>query len=98
MPTSMTKDTSCCAHSVARHAYNGCSECGCGMPWTEHPERDHDRSESGVRTFIAQRDLARDQNARLRALLAEACGFLRCGGVHAKAAADRMIAELDGGL
>jgi hypothetical protein len=36
----------CCSHPVERHAYNGCADCGCAIPWTEHPDRDLDMTQS----------------------------------------------------
>ena len=38
----------CCVHSVERHAYNGCADCGCGVLWTEHPDRDLDMSQAAL--------------------------------------------------
>lgn len=29
-------ENACCAHVVARHAYNGCADCGCAVRWSEH--------------------------------------------------------------
>lgn len=46
----------CCQHPVERHAYNGCAECGCGVPWTKHPERDYDTSEGGLEANKAYRE------------------------------------------
>ncbi len=39
---------SCCPHTVERHAYNGCADCGCGVTWSEHPDRALDTSRDGV--------------------------------------------------
>lgn len=36
----------CCAHPLERHAYNGCADCGCCIRWSEHPDRDLDKSDS----------------------------------------------------
>lgn len=37
----------CCAHPVERHHYAGCADCGCGLQWKEHPDRDLDMSPAG---------------------------------------------------
>lgn len=29
----------CCPHPVERHAYSGCANCGCAVPWSDHPGR-----------------------------------------------------------
>ena len=57
----------CCPHSVERHAYNGCANCGCAVRWDEHPDRDHDRSEAGIQALLAAR--ARDAEILARALV-----------------------------
>ena len=54
----------CCACPVERHAYNGCANCGCCMPWWQHPDRDSDRSESAHPARIAELE-------RLRARVVE---------------------------
>lgn len=41
----------CCSHPVERHAYNGCQNCGCGVRWDEHPDRELDTSTSGRETL-----------------------------------------------
>jgi len=38
-------ENACCAHVVARHAYNGCADCGCGVRWSEHPDCEGDVAE-----------------------------------------------------
>jgi hypothetical protein len=59
----------CCPHPVARHAYNGCANCGCGVRWVEHPDRDRDISIEGDAT-LAMRRARRDERLReLAALL-----------------------------
>jgi len=39
-----TNTVRCCNCSVERHAYNGCADCSCGVPWTQHVDRDRDHS------------------------------------------------------
>lgn len=48
----------CCPHPVERHAYNGCTDCGCDVPWNEHPDRDRDMADSAhlARCFQRRND------------------------------------------
>ena len=66
----------CCPHTVERHAYNGCADCGCACRWVDHPERERDTSPAG-RSAIAYRnhvvwvtlpDGGRDRMPRHRAI------------------------------
>lgn len=83
--------TACCPHPVERHAYNGCANCGCGVQWTEHPDRDKDRSEAAFITFIGQRDMALDLVESTKAV---ADGWMKqCDIADAKLVA--MTAERD---
>lgn len=59
----------CCPHPVERHAYNGCADCPCKVPWRRHPGRDSDTSPSAHDARICELQ-------RLRADVAHANGTL----------------------
>jgi predicted nucleic acid-binding Zn-ribbon protein len=61
----------CCPHTVERHAYNGCAECGCNVRWTEHPERDYDTSDAGLAANKAHRERLERRIDELSTLRAE---------------------------
>lgn len=65
----MPDPVSCCPCAVERHAYNGCADCPCDVPWYEHPERDTDTTPSGHEARVAELQ-------RLRADVAQANGTL----------------------
>ncbi len=102
----MSDEKPCCSHPVERHAYNGCADCGCGLRWDEHPNRDMDTSYSCLaERFVLMERRAIAAESRLvevEGLLAKAQGWIYAGdyaldSVHEEAETlrDRIDAALD---